>query len=40
MEIDAEKLIEKLVTKIASLELENAKLLVALENNSEREEGE
>ena len=38
-EIDAEKLINILVGKIAQLELENAKLIVLIDTESEDEKG-
>lgn len=38
-EIDAEKLIDVLITKIAQLELENAKLKVLIDTESEEQKG-
>ena len=38
-QIDAEKLIDVLITKIAELELENAKLKVLIDTESEEQKG-
>ena len=38
-QIDAEKLIDVLITKIAQLELENAKLKVLIDTESEEQKG-
>ncbi|MDD3014982.1 MAG: hypothetical protein PHR41_00620 [Lactococcus chungangensis] len=38
-EIDAEKLVNILITKIAQLELENAKLKVLIDTESEEQKG-